>query len=179
MWKKGFMAAEIIRVGRFAQRDKHHTCLCAYDASVLCSKTCPYHMRCNPQIVILLAHSFPLDKISIPCSAWNHPEYFKCHISQGTQPNIKYPNIQSSTFGRLSFIGRFSIWRWTSCFWDFSLTCVPFCWPIAHQLAEPILGFKNRVTTTLGIFSNTMGRFYTGIVLMKVFIGATIWKLVL
>ena len=43
--------------------------------------------------------------------------------------------------------------------WTFSLTCVPpFFWPIPTNW--PNIGFKNRVTTALGIFSNSRSRFY-------------------
>ena len=49
--------------------------------------------------------------------------------------------------------------------WTFSLTCVPpFFWPIPTNW--PNIGFKNRVTTALGIFSNSRSRFYNKIILM-------------
>ena len=48
--------------------------------------------------------------------------------------------------------------------WTFSLTCVPpFFWPIPTNW--PNIGFKNRVTTALGIFSNSRSRFYNKTIL--------------
>ena len=84
-------------------------------------------------------------------------------VSEGFRHYIVDAIERNSNF--LSILNARIFFFFNSRGWTFSLTCVPpFFWPIPTNW--PNIGFKNRVTTALGIFSNSRSRFYNKTILM-------------